>query len=406
MSTSPRTRSWIRHTAALTTAAAAAAGLSACVANESSDENNASGGNGEPIAVTIKDDSCEVPTSSVPQGRVTFSLTNAGTVRNEFEVLAEDKLRIVGERENLGPGTNTDYTIVLEPGTYYTACKANMVGDLVDVREFTVTDEGELPEVDASKQELIDQAVTNYTAYVRDQTGQLLEGTKAFAELYASGKDDEARAAYAKTRTPYERIEPTAESFGDIDPALDERESDFQEDDAKGQRQWTGWHVIEKDLWAPENGKTKSPEERKKVADQLIKDTQALYDLVYSDDFNITIDEISNGAIALLEEVAISKITGEEEIFSHTDLWDFQANLEGAKVAYGTVETLAKDNDADLADTISARIEELEGELDKFREGDGFRDYDTLSEQDVRELSDRVDALRKVLAQLTEAVLS
>lgn len=141
------------------------------------------------------------------------------------------------------------------------------------------------------------------------------------------------------------------------------------------------------------------------MADQLVADTQKLYDLVYSDDFKINIDDISNGAISLLEEVATSKITGEEEIFSHTDLYDFQANLEGAKVAYGNVEALAKKNDADLADTISSRIDALQAELDKHREGDGFVSYDKLDDAQRRELSDHVDALRVPLAKLTEAIV-
>ncbi len=35
------------------------------------------------------------------------------------------------------------------------------------------------------------------------------------------------------------------------------------------------------------------------------------------------------GAVELLNEVSTSKVTGEEERYSHTDLWDFQANVEG-----------------------------------------------------------------------------
>lgn len=387
--------------------AVAALTLTGCVSNNPDGDAKAAGGDGgnKPIGVTITDDSCEVPVGEVPQGQVSFSLSNEGTVRNEFEVLAEDKLRIVGERENLGPGTKTDYTLVLEPGTYYTACKKNMVGSLVDVREFTVTNEGEAPEISADKQKVIDDAVTNYTAYVKDQTGQLLAATRKFADAYTSGDTDQAKELYAPGRMYYERIEPTAEAFGDIDPAIDEREADYQADDDKGGRDWTGWHVIEKDLWRPEGDKGLSAEEQKKYADKLVEDTQKLYDLVYSPDFTVSIDDISNGAIALLEEVATTKITGEEEAFSHTDLYDFQANLEGAQVAYGNVKPLAERSDPELAKTIDARIESLQAELDKYREGDGFKSYADVTEPERRALADQVDALRVPLAKLTEAVI-
>ncbi len=37
------------------------------------------------------------------------------------------------------------------------------------------------------------------------------------------------------------------------------------------------------------------------------------------------------GAAGLIEEVAASKINGEEDRYSHTDLWDFRANVEGSQ---------------------------------------------------------------------------
>ncbi|MBC3185990.1 peptidase M75 family protein [Corynebacterium sp. zg-331] len=380
-----------------------AVALSACVANnpENTGDNGAAGG---PIEVRIADDACEVSASEVPSGRVTFHVKNEGTVRNEFEILAEDRLRIVGERENIGPGTTVDYTVLLEPGTYVTACKKNMVGALVGARDFTVT-QGEEVEVSADEKELINAAVVNYTAYVRDQVGQLLAATEDFADAYRQGNEAAAKKAYAPARMFYERIEPTAEAFGDLDPALDEREADYQASEENDRRPWTGWHRIEKDLWRPEGAPAAAPEERENLSRSLIGDTQKLYDLVYSPDFSVSIADISNGAIGLLEEVATTKITGEEEAFSHTDLYDFQGNLEGARVAYGTVEALAKRNDEDLAATIASRFEALQAALDKHRTGEGFASYDSLDDKARRELSDRVDALRVPLATLTEAIV-
>ncbi|MBC7589927.1 MAG: hypothetical protein H7226_02635 [Salinibacterium sp.] len=98
-------------------------------------------------------------------GAVSFSITNSGTDLNEFYILADDKLRIVGEKENVIPG----------------------------------------------------------------QT---------------------ARSLFPTARVSYERIEPTAEAFGDLDPTID-----FREVDAVAERRdWTGFHRMEKDLWAPAAG--------------------------------------------------------------------------------------------------------------------------------------------------------
>ncbi|WP_026460519.1 iron uptake system protein EfeO [Schaalia suimastitidis] len=383
---------------ALAATAVAALGLSACVANAPA------GSSTQALTVDISDEACVVSANTSPSGVTTFMLTNNGTVRNEFEILADDKLRIVGERENVGPGTTVEYTIALQPGTYYTACKTNMVGALVGVAEFTVTDSGQSIEVSADDQELIDSAVTNYTAYVRDQAGQLLEGTEKFVELYLSGDTEAAKAAYAPTRMHYERIEPTAEAFGDIDPALDLREVDFQAGDS-GVDEWIGWHVIEKDLWRPEGYAGLSDADKERMAKQLLADTQRLYDLVYSEDFSINIDEISNGAITLLEEVATTKITGEEEAFSHTDLWDFVANVEGAKVAFGNVQALAQKKDPELTASIEQALTDLQTALDAYKDGDGYVYYDTVDEAGRKALSDKVNALRLPLAQLTAVIL-
>lgn len=390
----------LRRVTVLATMSALA--LSACVANAPEGGQSSAGGNA--LSVDITDDACKVSAAEGPSGTFTFTLNNKGTVRNEFEILAEDKLRIVGERENLGPGTTVEYTIALEPGTYYTACKTNMVGALVDVKEFKVTDSGVDVLLNADEKALIDGAVTNYTAYVADQAGQLLSETEKFAELYKAGKFDEARKAYPQTRMYYERIEPTAEAFGDIDPALDLREADWQDEGAQGE--WQGWHVIEKDLWRPEGYQGLDDAQRAKMADQLVADTKRLYDLVYSADFKVSLDEISNGAIALLEEVAISKITGEEEAFSHTDLWDFYANVEGAKVAFGNVESLAKKKNPELVEKINKGFDELNAELAKYKEGDGFVSYDTVDEAGRKALADKVNALRASLAKLTAAILN
>ncbi|MEZ5190150.1 MAG: iron uptake system protein EfeO [Schumannella sp.] len=299
------------------TGAIAALALSGCVPNNPG---------GEAIAVAITDDACDVATSTATAGTVTFALTNSGTDVNEFEILAEDQLRIVGEKENVTPGQSVNYTLQLNPGTYYTACKFRLVGAPIGLAEFTVT--GGAVAIDADEQELVDEAVADYVAYIKSQAGELIPAVAEFAEAYRSGDDDTARDLFASTRVFYERIEPTAEAFGDLDPKIDYREVDAL---AEG-LDWTGFHRMEKDLWAPAEGDLNSdgtsalldwapstPEQRAQFADQLEADVQQLYDLVYADDFTVTLADISNGAIGLLDEVATGKISGEEDWWSHTD---------------------------------------------------------------------------------------
>ena len=385
--------------AALTLAlGAGCVGMTGCAANNSGSSSDG------PIEVKITDTSCEVASNEVPSGTVTFSITNSGTATNEFEILAEDQLQIISERENLTPGTTVELTVQLEPGSYYTASKTNMVGALVGTTALTVTDSGEAVEVSDDEKELREKAVTNYTAYIKDQAGQLIDATNEFLEAWDEGKGDleKAKELYPTARMYYERIEPTAESFGDIDPNLDLREKDAQAGDLDDMSKWKGWHAIEKDLWS-ESGF--SDKKRAKLAKELKADTQSLYDLVYSKDFKVSLSDVSNGAIDLMEEVATSKISGEEEAFSHTDLYDFWANVEGAKVAYGNVKDLAKLKDADMVTKLDSAFDDVQTELEKYKSGDTYKSYDELSDSEIKTLSDKVDALRGDLADLTATIL-
>ena len=170
--------------------------------------------------------------------------------------------------------------------------------------------------------------------------------------------------------------------------------------------EWTGWHRIEKALWPARAGKYRSltPDERATYADDLLANTQELDTRVQG--LTYTIDAIANGSRGLLEEVATGKVTGEEEYWSRTDLWDFQANVDGAKVAYDGVAPIVEHNEPELADELEARFADLQQLLDAQREGDGFVYYDELSPQEIKGLAEAVNALGEPLGRLTAAVLS
>jgi iron uptake system component EfeO len=374
--------------------------LAACT--ENSDSSAGGSQDAGTIAVESSADACELSTDEAPSGNLVFTVKNTGKDVTEFYLLAEDGLRIVSEVENIGPGLSRDLVVTAKPGTYVSACKPGMVGDGIR-SEFTVTDSGKDVAPTGALADQVAAATTNYVAYVKDQTEQLLAGTRDFVEAYEAGDDDRARELYAPTRVHWERIEPVAESFGDLDPRMDLREADLE----AGQ-EWTGWHRLEKDLWPPQGFTgALSTAQRTQYADQLLADTQELYDRTHAAAFAQEIDAtaIGNGAKGLLDEVATGKVTGEEEIWSHTDLWDFQANLDGAKVAYDGLRDIVVAKDEALATQLDTRFEALQGLLDRHREGDGFVGYDELSQDEVKQLAAGVDALSEPLARLTAVVV-
>jgi iron uptake system component EfeO len=374
--------------------------LAACTDNDESSSGTGSDGQGEgPLAVESTGDACTLSADEAPSGNLVFKVTNKGSDVTEFYLLAQDGLRIIGEVENIGPGLSRDLVVQAGAGDYFTACKPGMVGDGIR-HGFTVTDSGNQPAVSSDMQALVDTGTTQYAAYVRDQAEQLLTATQAFADFYKAHQDETAKSAYASTRMHWERIEPVAESFGDLDPRLDLREADLADGEA-----WTGWHRIEKDLWPPTDPPytAATDAERVALADQLVADTQELYDRTR--DLTFTPDQLGNGAKELLDEVATGKVTGEEEAWSHTDLWDFQANVEGARIAFEDLRPALEVKDSALATDLEARFSTLQDLLDQYRDGEGFKFYTELSAEQIKELADAVNALGEPLSGLTAAVV-
>jgi iron uptake system component EfeO len=158
---------------------------------------------------------------------------------------------------------------------------------------------------------------------------------------------------------------------------------------------WTGFHRLEKDLWV-----TGLQPDTNAIADQLVTDVTELNQKVKSPDYKIDSTQIAGGAQGLLDEIAISKITGEEDTFSHTDLWDFNANVEGSQAAVASVRPILDQRDAELGKRVNLQFTNVFALLDKYRKGDGFVLYDTVTEPQRQELSRAIDALSKEVSQV------
>ncbi|MFL6026192.1 MAG: imelysin family protein, partial [Friedmanniella sp.] len=198
--------------------------LAGCTDNSTA---GAESGDLRSIAVTATDTACQVSTDSAPSGNLTFTVTNGGSKVTEFYLLGSDGLRILGEVENIAPGVSRELVLTAAPGSYFTACKPGMVGSGLRA-PFAVTDAREGLSPSAEDEQLVATATASYAAYVRDQTEQLVTATDAFTAAYVAGNDARARKLYPQARLHWERIETVAESFGDLDPAMDAREADLE----------------------------------------------------------------------------------------------------------------------------------------------------------------------------------
>jgi iron uptake system component EfeO len=236
-------------------------------------------------------------------------------------------------------------------------------------------------------------AVADYRAYLEQNTAELVAKTEPFVAAVVAGNVAEAKDLYPAARVPYERIEPVAESFGSLDPRIDARENDVPASE------FEGFHRIEKALWEEGAAKGMAP-----VAKQLQADVEELAAKIKT----VKLDpvQIATGANDLLAEVSGSKITGEEERYSHIDLVDFEANVEGSLAAFEAVKPLLDATDADLSGEIEADFKMVFNSLEPYRRADGFVLYTDLTKADTKKLAVAIDTLAEKISQVPAAIVS
>lgn len=354
------------------------------------------------IKVEITDAGCQPSPSSTPSGQVVFAISNKGSAKaTEAELKSEDGNSILGEKENLTDGLSGTFKLNLREGTYKMYCP----GAKQDTWDFKVT-KGAAVKDWKDNPELV-KAVKGYSDYVDEQTALLATETTKFTDAVRAGNLDEAMDLYGKARVPYERIEPVAESFGDLDPKIDGRADDGIEPE-----DLTGFHRLEYAIWVQKSLDGMGP-----VADQLDADIKELQGLVADKAGSYVPEEVTNGAMELMNEVMTGKMPGEEERYSHTDLIDFQANLDGSMKSIDLVRPVLEQSAPDLLEKIDAAADEVQAALDEYKEDPGYADTgfkewgyvddpdSVITEEQRRELSDVVKPLTELLAEVPVKVV-
>jgi len=344
---------------------------------------------GRTLDVSLTDGGCSPARLTVPSGPVTIRVRNGGTSKvTELELKSRAGI-ILGERENIVSGIDGAFSLALKPGTYVLNCPN---GSEADNGTLTVTG-GDGTGGSTVDTALLTRATNGYRSYLRAETAELTASTRQFVAALHAGDLARAKALYAPTRYHYEAIEPVAESFGNLDPAIDARAGDVESPEL-----WTGFHRIERILWV-ENTTAGS----RRYGKLLLADVLLLQRRVRTIDLQAA--QLANGAVELLNEVASSKITGEEDRYSHTDLSDFAANVAGARQAFLLLRpALTRNGSKDLADTISTRFEDVDRSLDRYKRADGYATYSALTAGDRRTLSHQVDALAEPLSTVAARV--
>jgi iron uptake system component EfeO len=340
------------------------------------------------VAVTAAK-GCPAEQATYPAGPLTFKVTNTdANAVSEVELLSGD--RIIGEKENLPPGFAGEFAVNVTAGKYQLYCP----GGTPEKSTISVTGKSQ-GVTDSTVSALLKTAGQDYAKYVDTQVGALVTATTAFDKALHGTNLKAAQTAYMEARPFYEKIEPVAESFPSLDTAIDVRIGDTT------MSKWTGFHRIEYGIFKQESLKGMGA-----FGDQLLASVKTLK----SKTATLTTyqpTELANGAQGLLDEVASSKITGEEEAYSLIDLLDFANNDEGAEQAFAQLQPAMMKIDPVLTRTIAARFTALDKLVNTYRttsNASGYVLYNDLTQTDKQKLAAAVKAVSTPLSTVASKV--
>jgi iron uptake system component EfeO len=384
--------------AAAIAAASLALMASGCSSSGSSSKGStgaaaASGDKSSTVKIDLTAQGCEPKPAKVPAGPIEFQVTNSGAGSvSEAELRTSDLAHILGEQENLTPGLSGGFSLTIQPGTYKVSCP----GASQPHWTLTVTGTATGPSWQSNPQ--LATAVQGYAGYVKQNTANLVSHTQTFCQAINAQDMNQAKVLYPQARVYYERIEPVAEVWGGLDTSIDGR----WENPVAVKSQFTGFHRIEQMLWQ-DNSLTGASA----MCAGLVKNEQQLLTLVSKAQYNPL--EMASGATDLINEAGTSKISGEEERYSNTDLPVFAANVEASMKVVTLLQPYLQGKDSGLVPLIQQRDAAVQKLLANLRatpgyDQTGYVEYTTVTKADRRQLSAAVNALAEAMSQMSAQV--
>jgi iron uptake system component EfeO len=345
------------------------------------------------VNITLTPRTCAPKPAKVQAGQIQFNIKNknAGAV-SEAELRTSDLSHILGEQENLTPGLSGGFALVVQPGRYVINCP----GAAQQHAAFTVT--GKSKAAGWKTNSSLAGAVSGYATYVDQQVADLVASSQALCAAIDAGNQARAEALYPQTRVYYERIEPVAEVWGTLDTSIDGR----IDNPVTNPADLEGFHKIEELLWADDTLDGASP-----YCGQLVQHERQLGQLVSTASYDPV--TMASGATDLINEAATSKITGEEERYSNTDLIVFQANVDGAMEVVDLLKPYLQRTSPSVVAQITQRDQAVEHALAQYRATPGYDDtgyveYSQVLDRQRKALSAQVQAFAEALSKMSGRV--
>jgi iron uptake system component EfeO len=340
------------------------------------------------VPVVISESGCEPSAIGVPAGPVVLEITNLGGDIGEFEILQGDF--VIDEVENIVPTFQNNLVSRLDGGEYQLACFT--LQSPRGMLSVTGGPSGTRPPSTVVDPDTLAAYRDEYQTFVRAQGATFADAVAGFVGAIKVGDLDTARALYAPSRIGWESIEPIAELFSDLDQAID-----FREDDYPGRfddPDFRGYHRIERLLWVEE-----ASGDLQTLADELVANANDLagrLDTLPIDPYTMT-----QGAGALIDEVAQTKMTGEEDRYSQTDLWSIQANIDGSRRIVDIVRPSLAAADPAYLERLDAAFATVTALTDRYRTEEGFQPFGMIIPEDLTAMQAALAGLSEELGRLS-----
>jgi iron uptake system component EfeO len=118
---------------------------------------------------------------------------------------------------------------------------------------------------------------------------------------------------------------------------------------------------------------------------------------------------MASGATDLVNEAGTSKISGEEERYSNTDLPVFEANMVASMKVVSLLQPYLQGKDSGLVPQIQQRDAAVESQLAHLKatpgyDQTGYVEYTTVTKSERRQLSAAVNALAEAMSKMSAQV--
>ncbi|HHR6029032.1 TPA: EfeM/EfeO family lipoprotein [Providencia alcalifaciens] len=232
-------------------------------------------------------------------------------------------------------------------------------------------------------------AIQEYLTFVNNELSEMVVQLEKLNQSVQKGQLAQAKAAYIQAHQHYETVRPIIVLFGNTDRTINSR-ADYFLDKEKDYR-FVGFHLVEYLLFSQQDLKAALP-----ASDELLLKGRDLQKRVLTE--TIEIPKLVQASADFIEMILETKLSGKENIYSQTDLFDMAANAKGSQVIIDVISPFVE---AKTLDQIKENDQKINKIVQSYQLAKGqYAPYSQLKQQDKMTLYSLLTQQAELLATL------